>query len=62
MAQLTVPKRGAQLLQKLTARNSFYNILINVPDNSALSSARELNGISRPLRTSPLLSPLTRAS
>ena len=38
------------------ARNSFYNILINVPDNSALSSARELNGISRPLRcrTPPL--------
>lgn len=39
------------------ARNSFYNILINVPDNSALSSARELNGISRPLRTPPPLSP-----
>lgn len=55
-------ERGAQLLQKLNppppsslpARNSFYDILINAPDNSALSSARELNGISRPLRCGSL--------
>lgn len=73
MAQLTVSKRGggrgcmergAQLLQKLNpppsslpARNSFYDILINAPDNSALSSARELNGISRPLRCGSLPPP-----